>query len=232
MSGDLVPVVGYLRVSTDAQARDGVSLAQQRERLRLYAALYGLRIVETISDPGVSGKTLNRPGLRRALAMLDSGAARGLLVAKLDRLTRSVRDLGSLLDRYFARADGLALLCVAEQVDTRSAGGRLVLNVLISVAQWERETTAERTRAALQHKRERNEYTGGRAPYGWRIDGGELRPSEPERRAVLRARELRSSGLSLRRVAERIAAEGHRTRTGGDWSSSMIQRLIGARVCE
>lgn len=101
--------------------------------------------------------------------MLRAGQADAILVVKLDRLTRSVRDLGELVERYFATGRW-ALLSVSEQIDTRSAAGRLVLNVLASVAQWERETTGERTSAAMQHKASQREFIGGHsAPFGFRL---------------------------------------------------------------
>ena len=88
--------VGYIRVSTDKQADHGVSLDAQKAKLEAYATLYELTLVDIIVDAGVSAKTLDRPGLARALAMLDKGQANASPVAKLDRLTRSVKDLDSL----------------------------------------------------------------------------------------------------------------------------------------
>jgi DNA invertase Pin-like site-specific DNA recombinase len=117
--GERARVVAYLRVSTEGQAEAGVSLDAQRAKVTAYAALYDLDLVAVIEDAGASAKTLSRPGLAEALRKLDAGEADGLLVAKLDRLTRSVRDLGALLDRGFRSR--FALLSVAENVDTRSA---------------------------------------------------------------------------------------------------------------
>jgi len=113
--------------------------------------------------------------------MLKAGEAEALLVVKLDRLTRSVVDLGSLVERYFAPGKA-ALLSVGEQIDTRSAAGRLVLNVLASVSQWEREAIGERTATVMQHKARQGEYTGGQAPYGRRVaaDGSQLEPHPDE----------------------------------------------------
>ena len=144
MSERRTRVVGYVRVSTEQQADGGVSLDAQRAKLEAYAVAMDLELVAIEEDAGLSAKTLERPALQRALAMLDAGAAEGLLVAKLDRLTRSVRDLGELVERYFASK--CSLLSVADSIDTRSAAGRLVLNVLTSVAQWEREASARGTR--------------------------------------------------------------------------------------
>ena len=121
--------VAYVRVSTDKQASTGLSLDAQRTKVTAYARLYDLELIDVIVDAGASAKTLERPGLTRALAMLEYGQADALVVVKLDRLTRSVRDLGHLLDRYFAKGQW-ALMSVSENIDTRSAAGRLVLNVL------------------------------------------------------------------------------------------------------
>lgn len=162
----MTKTIAYLRVSTTEQAEQGVSLAAQRAKLEAYALAMDLELVAVIEDRGVSAKTLDRPGLHRALDDLQSGKASALLVAKLDRLTRSVRDLGVLVERYFA-ADRYALMSVADNIDTTSAAGRLVLNVLVSVSQWEREAIGERTSTALQHLR-RQGVKMGRAPYGWR----------------------------------------------------------------
>jgi len=220
----------YIRVSTDKQAEHGVSLDAQRAKVEAYASLYDLQLVAVLVDAGVSAKTLDRPALSEALALLDSGEADALLVVKLDRLTRSVKDLGTLVERYFARTNGPALMSVSEQIDTRSAAGRLVLNVLASVAQWEREATGERTSAALAHKRALGEYTGGRVPYGFRVgaNGSTLEPVEEEQAVITEARALRASGLSLRAIGAALERQGYRTRKGGSWAPTQIKRILGA----
>jgi DNA invertase Pin-like site-specific DNA recombinase len=219
--------IAYLRVSTEKQADKGVSLEAQRAKATAYAQLYDLDLCEVIVDAGESAKSLDRPGLRRALGMLKRGEAGALLVVKLDRLTRSVVDLGGLVEQYFA--PGTALLSVSEQIDTRSAAGRLVLNVLASVSQWEREAIGERTATAMQHKASQGEYTGGPPPYGRRVgpDGGRLEanPEEEEARAV--ARLLRAQGLSLRGVAEELERRGVRSRSGRGFAPVQVKRMVG-----
>jgi site-specific DNA recombinase len=120
-------------------------------KVELFARLRGLELVAVIEDAGVSAKTLDRPRLNRALAMLDQGEAAALLVCKLDHLTRRVGDLGKLIETPFGDKGKAALMSVADHIDTRSAAGRLVLNVLASVSQWEREIIVERTTDAMQH---------------------------------------------------------------------------------
>lgn len=221
-------VVGYIRVSTEEQASDGVSLSAQRAKLAAYAALYELEIVAVVEDAGVSAKTLDRPGLQRVLAMLAAGECEGVLVAKLDRLTRSVRDLGELLDGPLA-AGRSALLSVGEQIDTRSAAGRLVLNILASVAQWEREAIGERTATALQHKKSRGERVGA-VPYGYTVaaDGVALVEDDTEQEVIAVARELVAAGLSLTKTAGELAARGFAPRSGGRWYAQQIKRMVAA----
>lgn len=211
-------VVGYTRVSKEEQATSGVSLAVQEQKVRAYAELYDLELVEVVEDAGYSAKTLARPGIGRALEMLRTGTAEGLVVAKLDRLTRSVADMATLIADYFGdRAPcGAALLSVADQVDTRTAAGRLVLNILASVSQWEREAIAERTRAALQYKKEQ----------GVRLGRPPLGPEADNAATVARINEMRQRELTLTEMAERLEAEGHRTKRGGRWAPETVRKII------
>jgi site-specific DNA recombinase len=219
--------VGYIRVSTDKQADHGVSLDAQKAKLEAYATLYELTLVDIIVDAGVSAKTLDRPGLARALAMLDKGQANALLVAKLDRLTRSVKDLGSLVEDYFS-SDKITLLSVADNIDTRTAAGCLVLNVLGSVAQWERETIGERTTEALDHKRTRGEKLGGDVPYGFTLAAnGKTLVADTAEQALLDAiREAHHRGLSQRGGVGEITRQGFTTRKGTAFSLMQGQRIM------
>jgi DNA invertase Pin-like site-specific DNA recombinase len=223
--------IGYVRVSTDKQADKGCSLDAQRAKLAAYASLYDVELVDVIVDAGASAKSLERPGLARALDVLRRGGADALIVVKLDRLTRSVRDLGELIAGPFAQGRA-ALLSVSEQIDTRSAAGRLVLNVLASVSQWEREAIGERTSAAMQHMRASGEYTGGRAPYGFRVvEDGRVEAVESEQATIARARELAGGGLSLRDVAAMLADEGRTSRTGRPFAPSAVARMLDDEHC-
>ena len=159
-------VIAYASVSTTDQADNGISLDAQQGKMRAYASLYGLEVVEMIVDAGESGKSLNRPGLQRALSLLKSGKADGLVVAKLDRLSRSVSDWQRLIRDFFSEKAGKQLLSVADCIDTRTAAGRLVLTILAAISEWEREAIGERTRDALQHKI-RNGQRVGKVRFGY-----------------------------------------------------------------
>ena len=173
----------------------------------------------------------DRPALARALAALELGKADGIVVVKLDRLTRSVRDLGTLVDRYFA-AGRWSLVSVSENVDTRTAAGRLVLNVLGAVSQWEREAIGERTASAMAHLRSTGAYTGGRAPYGWTVgpDGSALVPDVREQEIIGAAQELSAAGLSLRAIGAALADRGLLPRSGGRWHAETVKVLLSGRV--
>jgi site-specific DNA recombinase len=147
--------IGYVRVSTDRQAEHGVSLEAQEAKIRAMATVQGGELMEVIVDGGESAKSLNRPGLQRLMALVNGGKVQAVIVAKLDRLTRSVKDLCGLLELFEKRK--VALISVAEALDTGSAAGRLVITIMGAVSQWEREAIGERTRDALRHKRSNGE---------------------------------------------------------------------------
>src|SRR5690242_7311046 len=171
--------IGYVRVSTDKQADKGVSLEAQAEKIRAMAVVHNAALIDVIVDGGESAKSLNRPGMARLLAMVDAGDVQVVIIAKLERLTRSVKDLCTLLERFERR--GVALVSVAESLDTGSAAGRLVLNIMTAVSQWEREAIGERTRDAMSHKRNNGERVGNIAyGYGLSDDGTHLEPNEAE----------------------------------------------------
>ncbi len=228
--------IGYVRVSTEQQADDGVSLDAQQAKLKAYAFAMDVELVDIIVDAGASAKTLQRPGLSQALARLDVGEADALLVPKLDRLTRSVRDLGTLIDRYFGADGKAALLSVADSIDTRSAGGRLVLNVLTSVSQWEREAIGERTSTALQHMKKTQGAKLGRVGLGWKRSKAtdehgrrKLVRDAKGQAAVRRIYALADDGLSLRAIAAQLTDEGVPTKRGGRWQANTIAKVLHRR---
>ena len=223
----MLRVIGYVRASTDDQA---LTLEVQRGRVAAYCVAQGLDLVELIEDAGASGKTLARPGLARVLATLASGGADGLVVAKLDRLSRSVRDWQDLITSHFGEGSGRHLFSVADSIDTTTAAGRLVLNVILSVAQWEREVIVERTRDALAELRSQGRRTGG-VPYGWVLadDGTTLVADPAEQAGIVRLRELHATGISYRAIARSLDAEGIPTKGGGTWGHQAVARILQSR---
>ena len=223
--------VGYVRVSTEQQATEGVSLEAQQVRIRAHCVSQDIELVDIVIDEGFSAKSLERPGIKRALAMLSGNQANAIVVVKLDRLTRSVKDLGYLCDSYFREGLPYSLLSVSDSIDTRSASGKLMLNVLMSVAQWEREAISERTQEAMNELKRRGVRMGG-APYGWQYakepdeHGRRNIVMHPgEQRVIQRICTLHREGLSVLDIAKRLTAEGVRPR-GTEWERPTLYRIL------
>jgi site-specific DNA recombinase len=226
-------MVGYVRVSSEEQARSGLSLESQEQKIRAMAAVKGVDLVEIVTDAGESAKSLNRPGVKRIIDMVNSGEVAGVIVAKLDRLTRNVRDLADLVE-MFNRTDA-ALVSVGETLDTGSAVGRMMMNVIATISQWEREVIAERTTDALRVKKLRGELTGN-APYGYRvINSEEMRDGKPvrilveddrEQEIIALVHQARAGGMYLRQIAQALNDRGYVTRRGAPWRLQYLPNLL------
>ena len=149
-------------------------------------------------------------------------------MVKLDRLTRSIADWQILIDDHFGEKAGKQLFSVADSIDTRTAAGRLVLNVLLSVSQWERETTGERTREALRHKIKNGQRVGKvRFGYDLASDGKTLVVNPAEQRAIALIVALREAGHTLRQIADTLSKRGIRTKEGGEtWTHTAVRRIL------
>jgi site-specific DNA recombinase len=213
-------VIGYVRTSTEEQ---DISLAAQRSKLECMAGMRDWEIAETITEQ-VSAKSLERPGVRRLLDMVAAGDVGVVIIAKLDRLTRSLRDLQDLLD-LFAKHD-TALVSVAESLDTKSAVGRMILNILGVFAQFEREQLGERTQAALRHQKSKRMVYCAHTPYGFDRVGGSLVVNEQEQATIRRIFAWRTSGDSMLAIARRLNDTATPTKAGGRWFPSTIKAIL------
>lgn len=232
-------LIGYVRVSSDKQADSGASLEAQAEKITAMAVVKGFPLIEIITDAGESAKNLDRPGMARLLQMVDAKQVDGIIISKIDRLTRSVKDLGELLERLNAK--GVALISVAESLDTVTAAGRLVINIMGAVSQWERQAIAERTSDALQQIK-RSGCPAGTAPYGFQsqprpeVDGKLLRmklvPNQTEREMIRSVRIFHRDGQPLQFIADWLNAMGYKTRpskqfpNGGSFGKMQVSRIL------
>jgi DNA invertase Pin-like site-specific DNA recombinase len=235
---DAPRLVGYSRVSLTEQADKGVSLAAQRDRLDAHAKASGYTLVEVVEDRGVSG-TLHphrRPGLVAALDAVRTGRADGIVVVKLDRLSRSTRDTLDLIER--ADREGWSLVSVSESLDTRTAVGRFVVGVLAGLAQMERDRLAERTTEAMGRVAREGRLRSRFVPFGHALagtdatdgsdtDARQLVEDEAEQTILVRMLALREEGKGAVRIAGTLARENVRNpRTGGAWSAGTVAAIL------
>lgn len=206
-------VIGYIRVSTDEQADSGAGLKAQRRAIENECQRRGWNLVEIYEDAGASAKSLrNRVGLIGALIALESTrTAEGLVVAKLDRLTRSLPDFATLMQR--SRARGWSLVALDLGVDTTTPAGELVANVMASVAQWERRVIGDRTREALAVRRAEGVKLG--------------RPKALPENIRRRIRRERDKGATFAAIADKLNREEVPTARGGTkWHPSTVRAVL------
>ena len=222
-------VAGYIRVSTEEQAQEGVSLAAQKHKIEVYCDLNDLHLVGIVEDAGISGKTLSkRPGIQTVLNELENGTISGLVILKLDRLSRSTRDILDLTDRI--EKNGWELHSIMERLDTSSATGRFTLTLLASLAQLEREQISERTKAALAHKRENGEFLGT-PPLGYQVEvssSGErnLIPVHEEQLVLQRIDDMRREGKTYQQIADALNKDEVRTKRGKLFRKASVHYLV------
>lgn len=223
----VMKAIGYVRVSTEDQAREGVSLDAQEARIRAFCEAKRWELVSIVRDEGRSAKDLGRRGLQQILAALPK-RYRGfdaLVVVKLDRLTRSVKDLGTVTE--VLRRARVGFTAIQEAVDTTSATGELFYNIVASISQWERRVIGERTASALAHLRARGRQVSRFAPYGYHLaPGGRLEVNPSEQATLALVASLRASGLPLRAISKELAGRGVVARNGRPFAPSTLLNLV------
>jgi DNA invertase Pin-like site-specific DNA recombinase len=208
--GEGESVVGYIRVSTDDQGANGAGLDAQRAAIDAECERRGWRLLR-IEEDALSGKTINRPGLQAALATCRSGEAKGLVVAKLDRLSRSIIDFGHLLDE--ARQKGFNVVALDLGLDLSTPQGELVANVIASVAQWERRIVGQRTREALAVRKRQGVAIG--------------RPPTLPASVVKRITRQRRAGKTYAAIADALNRDRVTTAQGGrEWYPATVRAVL------
>jgi DNA invertase Pin-like site-specific DNA recombinase len=222
--------IAYIRVSTEEQATEGVSIDAQGEKVRAYATLRGLNLVDVVIDAGVSaGKPLaDREGGRRVLDAIRSKRATAVVAVKLDRVFRDAADCLAVTREWDKRGVSFHILDMGGQsIDTSTAMGRMFLTMAAGFAELERNLIRERTASALQHKRSKGEYVG-EVPFGCDLaaDGKTLTPNSTEQEAINLMRELRSKGLSYRSIAAELDKTGIRPKKGNRWIHTSVRSAL------
>lgn len=218
-------VFGYVRVSTEGQATDGVSLEAQTAKIQAWAMANDSEIAGIWIDAGLSGKRAdNRPELQAAL---DACCSEGglLVVYSLSRLARSTADTLEIAGRL--EAAGADLVSLSERIDTSSAAGKMLFRLLAVLAEFERDLVSERTKAALSHKRSKGERTG-EVPFGFRLaaDGVRLERDDNESRIIELIQSLREQGLSYAAIAAELDAAGMAPKKAAKWNAMTVRNIV------
>ena len=191
-----VRAIGYARVSTEEQAREGLSIEAQETRITALATAKGWHLIDIIIDAGYSGKNLSRPGAQRVITLCQQGVVDVVAVYKVDRLTRKQKDLWRLIEEIF-EANHVGFISVTEAFDTTTAAGKAFLGMLGVFAQLERDLVSERTREALGHKKTKGEWIGRKPTGFWMNEGGRLEEDPDALKIIARAKRLRRGGASF-----------------------------------
>ena len=226
----MTKVIAYLRVSTEEQATQGVSLDAQMRKCQQWVELNAASAdVHFFIDDGISGKaTHNRPnfnqGMENALRFREGGQDVIFLVYKLDRFSRSTKDTIEKIEELDAA--GIDFVSVLERFDTTTSHGRFFTTVIAALAQLEREQISERTKTSLAHMRSQGRVTGT-PPYGFKSHDGQLVLAGDEQEGlgiILEA--ARGEQVSFAGVAKRLNDAGIQTRSGGKWDRGVVRRMI------
>ena len=224
-------VFGYCRVSTDMQAQQGLSLDDQREAIKQYAADRGWTVEEIFVDGGFSAKNTDRPAFQRMMREIKSsdGAIAAVVVTKLDRLTRSLRDLCSI-NEDLLEPFGCNLVAIRDGINTFEPVSKMLLPFLAIIGQIERQNTGERVKATIQHIREQGGHYG-KVPFGFSTTKeGRLRRLVPDpethpwlEKAIAWYRE----GVGMAEIARRLNEAGIKPRYGKRvWDDCKIYELL------
>jgi DNA invertase Pin-like site-specific DNA recombinase len=219
--------IGYIRVSTDQQADEGVSLDAQRERLEAYATMQGLELVTVIKDAGVSGMVplADRDGGGDLIDALVEYKASHVIALKLDRLFRDAADALNQTRQWDKDKIALHLIDVGGQsINTSSAMGRMFLTMMAGFAELERNLISERTTTALQHKKRHGEVYSA-LPLGYNDQDGKLIPVDDELIIVSEIKDMRDQGLSLHKIAADLNGRGIVGKRGGKFFASTIKAV-------
>lgn len=227
VENEIVKTGIYLRVSTEEQAKEGFSINAQKEKLTSYANINDWEIYDFYIDDGISGKNItDRPSVKRLIEDVKSGKVNNVLIYKLDRLTRSVKDLINLIELF--EEHNCSFNSVTEKLDTSNAVGRMFIKIIGIFAEFERENLAERVSFGYEQKTREGNYTNtnGVNGYDYIVGSGELVVNEVEKDIVNRIFDLYLEGTSMLKIAKKFNQEQVPTKRGGDWSQATIKSIL------
>lgn len=216
----------YARVSTDEQAKEGYSIDAQVNILRAYVTIKGLDEPVLYIDDGYSAKNLNRPQIQKLLADCKNGGVGSLLVWRLDRFSRSLRDTIEIVEDIL-KPRKIDFLSSTESIDTSTPSGRLMLNILASFAQNEREATSERVKMVSADLARHCRHMGGVPPFGYKVVDGFYKVDEEKADAVRTLFRMFIERQGYGDMLKYLNENGFRTATGKEFSKNSLFDLLG-----
>ena len=214
--------IGYIRVSTEQQADEGVSLAAQRAKITAWCELNDYELMAIYEDAGISGKTISkRPQLQAALEEMKKDMA--LVVHSLSRLARSTKNCIEIADEL--KSTGSDLVSLTEKIDTSSAMGEFFFTLIAALGQMERKVIGERTKAALAHKKAIGEKYAP-VPFGYKEIEGRLEVVKAEAKIVAEINSKRAAGSSMHLIARELNEQGVIGKQGGKWYASTVSCIL------
>ncbi len=213
-------LIGYARVSSDSQ-EDNTSLLDQEHRIRSYCIAMNHELVGIHSEVA-SGSSMKRPSLQSIIEYLPT--VDGIIVLKLDRLSRSVLDTVNLVSKL--NKEGKHLVAVEQQLDTSSSSGRLFLNIMASFAEYERELINERTQGGRKFKASKGGYAYGKPRFGMKSVNKELVECEEQKKVIQIIKNHRRSGKSFYAIAKYLNKNGYATKQGREWHDTSVMNIL------
>ena len=216
----------YIRVSTDEQAKEGYSIDAQKKLLNAWAVVKGATEITEYIDEGKSAKNLRRPAIQRMMQDCKDRKLDVVIVWKLDRLARNLRDQITLVEDVF-RANGIDFVSSTESFDTSTSSGRLVMNMLGAVAQNERENTSDRVKMVMTEMSRTGRHMAGKPLYGFSVDSEHNYViNEKEADAVRMMFRMRAAGEGYGHIIKALCDAGHFTRKGQPFKKNTIYDMI------
>ena len=216
-------VLGYVRISTSGQI-ENTSIALQKRTIRQYVKSRGWNLVEIFEDVGSGSSTTNRPGFEEMSKRLETNGFSAVVVTKLDRFSRSILDSATFIKGLLAKDK--ALISISENVDTGSIQGRMFFNLLMVIAENEREVINSRMQAGRDELQRQNKLPSSYV-YGYtRDDSGDLTIVADESKIIKEAFDLYLNLESLGAVSRVFRDKGYLTRQGKSFSRQTIQNLL------
>lgn len=219
----------YCRVSTKKQEKHGISLEAQEAKCRQYAKLEGLNVI-FVGIEAESAKDTNRPVFKQIETLIAKKQISHLVTVKQDRLSRDLEDSSHMVKIFIKKGITLHFPAEGGKIDLADSSQEMLYNMKSVFSQAERRKISLNTKLALSHKKDLGQRVSGSAPFGFEFDNGLVVKNQKEQDIIARIHELHDSGLSIRKIISRLAAEGRFNRSGNEFTVRAVHNIILAKA--